>query len=152
MDNNSDIQKLRLELFENAGLKVDLNDPIIQLWIIQKSLISESHLEFQKNLNTLGDCLINEIKDQHKEILSDFDEKTEELNNTLKYLENAKMAIVDDVWKKLASKVQQQIQTDMQAIARNANNKVNNQKNMLLGGVAGLLIGLVLCVILFMLK
>lgn len=145
-------QEVRLQVFEKLGLKLDKDDPIIQLYLIQKTLMSDTHINFQKNLNSLADSLIEDIKKQQKEVLSGFDEKTEELNNILKYLENAKAAIVDDVWRKLATRVQEQIQKDMQNIANNANNKVNNQKNMLLGGVVGLLIGLVLCVILFLLK
>ncbi len=152
MSNDKDLQEMRLHLFEKSGLKIDQDDPIIQLYLVQKTLMSDSFLDFQKNLNSLGDTLINEIKDQQKEVLSGFDERTDKLNAILAHLDKAKEAIVNDVWAKLEQRVRDQLHKDMQAIANNANNKINNQRNMFIGGITGLLIGLVLCVILFVLK
>lgn len=152
MSNDKALQEMRLHLFEKSGLKIDQDDPIIQLYLVQKTLMSDSILDFQKNINSLGDSLINEIKEQQKEVLSGFDERTDNLNTILAKLDTAKEAIVNDVWAKLEQRVRDQLHEDMQAIANNANNKINNQRNMFIGGIIGLLIGLVLCVILFVLK
>lgn len=152
MSNDKDLQEMRLHLFEKSGLKIDQDDPIIQLYLVQKTLMSDSLLDFQKNINSLGNTLINEIKEQQKEVLSGFDERTDKLNAILAHLDKAKEAIVNDVWAKLEQRVRDQLHKDMQAIANNANNKINNQRNMFIGGIIGLLIGLVLCVILFVLK
>ncbi len=147
------IENLRLELFKETGLKIDENDPLIQIYLLQNSLMNRSLLGFQRNLNDLGDALISEIKEQQADILKSFDGKQEELSKTLARLDNHKEAMVADVWLKLQQKLQKQIHEDMQAIANNANNKINNQRNMFIGGIIGLLIGLfILVIILFITK
>ena len=145
-------QELRLELFRNTGLKIDENDPIIQLYLIQDSLMKSAIFDFQKNLNDLGDTLITEIKEHQVDVLSGFDSKRDELNLILSKLDKQKEAIVVDVWSKLEKRIQKQLHEDMQAIANNANNKINNQRNMFIGGIIGLLIGLLLSIVLFVLK
>jgi hypothetical protein len=147
------IENLRLELFKETGLKIDENDPLIQIYLLQNSLMNRSLLKFQRNLNDLGDAIILEIKEQQADILKSFDGKQEELYKTLAKLDNHKEAMVADVWLKLQQKLQKQIHEDMQAIANNANNKINNQRNMFIGGIIGLLIGLfILVIILFITK
>ena len=149
-------QELRIELFEKLGLKVDENDPIIQLYLIQDTIMSNSIKQFQDGLNTLGDALLTDISEEQEKILSGFDGKRDELLEILTKLENQKEAIVADVWQKLdkriSDKIHNQLSEDMQAIANNANNKINNQRNMFIGGVVGLLIGIVFCIILFVFK
>lgn len=150
MSNES--QELRLEIFEKLGLKIDENDPIIQLYLIQNAIMKSSVQQFQEGLNGFGDAVISEIKNEQDKVLSNFDEKLLELQDILSKLENQKEAIVADVWYKLQKKIQEQLSKDMQAIANNANNKINNQRNMFIGGVVGLLIGIVFCIILFVFK
>lgn len=149
-------QELRIELFEKLGLKVDENDPIIQLYLIQDTIMSNSIKQFQDGLNALGDALLTDISEEKEKILSGFDGKRDELLEILTKLENQKEAIVADVWQKLdkriSDKIHNQLSEDMQAIANNANNKINNQRNMFIGGVVGLLIGIVFCIILFVFK
>lgn len=149
-------QELRVELFEKLGLKVDENDPIIQLYLIQDTIMSNSIKQFQDSLNALGDALLTDISEEQEKILSGFDGKRDELLEILTKLENQKEAIVADVWQKLdkriSDKIHNQLSEDMQAIANNANNKINNQRNMFIGGVVGLLIGIVFCIILFVFK
>lgn len=149
-------QELRIELFEKLGLKVDENDPIIQLYLIQDTIMSNSIKQFQDGLNALGDALLTDISEEQEKILSGFDGKRDELLEILTKLENQKEAIVADVWQKLdkriSDKIHNQLSEDMQAIANNANNKINNQRNMFIGGVVGLLIGIVFCIILFVFK
>ena len=149
-------QALRLELFEKTGLKVDENDPIIQLYLIQNSIMKSSVQQFQDGLNSLGDAILTDITEQQEKVLSGFDEKRDELLEILTKLEKQKEAIVADVWQKLdkriSDKIHKQLSEDMQAIANNANNKINNQRNMFIGGIVGLLIGIVFSVILFVFK
>lgn len=156
MSDEKEVQELRLEIFEKLGLKVDENDPIIQLYFIQDSIIRNSILNLQNGLNSLGDALISEITEQQENVLSSFDGKRDELLHILTKLENQKDAIVADVWQKLdkriSDKIHKQLSEDMQAIANNANNKINNQRNMFVGGLCGLLIGLLFSIILFIFK
>lgn len=156
MSDEKEVQELRLEIFEKLGLKVDENDPIIQLYFIQDSIIRNSILNLQNGLNSLGDALISEITEQQENVLSSFDGKRDELLLILTKLENQKEAIVADVWQKLdkriSDKIHKQLSEDMQAIANNANNKINNQRNMFVGGLCGLLIGLLFSIILFIFK
>lgn len=153
----SDVSKeLRVELFDKTGIKVDENDPIIQLFLIQNSLMNDNLKKYNESLNSLTDALLVDISEQQENILSSFDGKKDELLGILTKLENQKEAIVADVWQKLdkriSDKIHKQLSEDMQAIANNANNKINNQRNMFIGGVAGLLIGIVFCIILFVFK
>lgn len=153
----NDVSKeLRVELFDKTGIKVDENDPIIQLFLIQNSLMNDNLKSYQESLNSLTDALLTDISEQQENILSSFDGKKDELLGILTKLENQKEAIVADVWQKLdkriSDKIHKQLSEDMQAIANNANNKINNQRNMFIGGVAGLLIGILFCIILFVFK
>lgn len=154
--NNDNAQKLRLEIFEKTGLKVDEDDPIIQLFLVQDTIMKTSINEFQITLNGLGDALISEITKQQNHILSSFDGKRDELLSILEKLENQKEAIVADVWKKLDSritdKVHNQLSEDMQAIANNANNKINNQRNIFIGIAVGLLIGFIFAFLVLLFK
>lgn len=151
--NSEKSQNLRLDIFQQTGLKIDEQDPIIQLYLIQDSLLNKSVIQIQEKLLALTDATITDIKDQQKAVLSNFDVKANELDQILSRLDKQKEMIVADVWQKLdqrfTDKINDTLKTGMDEIAKNSNNKINNQRNMLIGGVGGLVVGILLCLVVF---
>ncbi len=151
--NSEKSQNLRLDIFQQTGLKIDEQDPIIQLYLIQDSLLNKSIVHISEKLLALTDATIADIKDQQKAVLSNFDVKANELEQILSRLDKQKEMIVADVWQKLdqrfTDKINDTLKTGMDEIAKNSNNKINNQRNMLIGGVGGLVVGILLCLVVF---
>lgn len=148
---SNEAKKLTLEMFENTGLKIDEDDPIVQLYLIQNTIMKESVTQFQNNIDSKCEEVVTRVEKQQQYILTGFDAKRDELLAILTKLEDQKNAIVADVWQKLdkriSDKIHKQLSDDMQAIANNANNKINNQRNMFVGGLVGLLTGIVFSII-----
>lgn len=151
--NSEKSQDMRLDIFQQTGLKIDEHDPIIQLYLIQDSLLNKSIVQISEKLLALTDATIADIKDQQNAVLLNFDVKANELDQILSRLDKQKEMIVADVWQKLdqrfTDKINDTLKTGMDEIAKNSNNKINNQRNMLIGGVGGLVVGILLCLVVF---
>lgn len=147
-------KKISQEIFARTGKKVVIEDPMIEVIMVWREL-NEEWLEYVSNAleASSGEILDNLVLNQDK-VLANFDEKLNELKDTLTRLENQKEAIVADVWGKMQARVTKQIEEqlsrDLKTIAKNTNNQVNNQCNILMGGLGGLLVGLILCAIIVM--
>lgn len=152
-----DITENQLEvIFNNIEANTDnLTDNLLhQLEKVGKT-IADKQAEAGETIANQQSVANKAITKSIQGIDTAFEAKITELQSLLDKLEDQKEQIVTDVWGKLeqrvTDKIQNELTSDIKAIAENSNNTINNErmllKGMLRGGMIGGVVGVILCAI-----
>lgn len=122
---------------------------------IQKQQLDQITAEFEVHFSKLTDeqkevTII--FDNQLIELQKLFEQRVEQLSQLLKAVDKAKDSIVQDVWLRLKTTIDEQMKDHLNELAKAANTEQNKQINMLIGGGFGLAVGFIMMVIVLMIR